>query len=78
MVLDHLLPSVQPQFLEWTPTSFEGSLATFYTILVEEHLKVVLGNKIISGKILFLPCSLSTFYQLRILPSIRRKQGYEL
>jgi hypothetical protein len=38
MVLDHLLPSIQPQFfLEWTRTSFEQSLAEFYTILLEEH-----------------------------------------
>jgi hypothetical protein len=29
---------VQPQsFLEWTHTSFEESLAEFYTILLEEH-----------------------------------------
>jgi hypothetical protein len=38
MVLDHLLPSVQPQsFLEWTRASFEQYLAEFYTILPEEH-----------------------------------------
>jgi hypothetical protein len=44
MVLDHLVPSVQPQtFLEWTHTSFEKSLEEFYTILLEEHLQVALG-----------------------------------
>jgi hypothetical protein len=43
MVLDHLLPSVQPQsFLEWTLTSFEQSLAEFYAILHEDHLQVAL------------------------------------
>jgi hypothetical protein len=43
MVLDHLLPSVQQlSFLEWTGTSFEQSLAGFYTILLEEHLQVAL------------------------------------
>jgi hypothetical protein len=43
MVLDHLLLSVQPQsFLEWTRTSFEQSVAEFYTILLEEHFKVAL------------------------------------
>jgi hypothetical protein len=43
MVLDNLLPSVQPQsFLEWTHTSSEQSLVEFYTILLEEHLKVAL------------------------------------
>jgi hypothetical protein len=43
MVFDHLLPSVQPQsFLEWTHTSFEQSLAEFYTIPLEEHLQVAL------------------------------------
>jgi hypothetical protein len=41
-MLDHILPSVQPQSsLEWTYTSFEQSLAEFYTILLE-HLHVVL------------------------------------
>jgi hypothetical protein len=29
-------------FLEWTRTSFKYSLAEFYTILLEEHLQVVL------------------------------------
>ena len=39
MVLDHLLPSIQPQsFLEWTRTSLEQFLVEFYTILLEEHL----------------------------------------
>jgi hypothetical protein len=43
MVLDHLLPSTQPQcFLEWTCTSFEQSLVEFYTILLEEYLQVAL------------------------------------
>jgi hypothetical protein len=43
MVLDHLLPSIQPQFfLERTPTSFERSLAEFYTIIIEEHFQIVL------------------------------------
>jgi hypothetical protein len=41
MVLDHLVSSLQLQsFLEWTGTSFEQSLAEFYTILLEEHLQV--------------------------------------
>jgi hypothetical protein len=43
MVLDHLLPSVQSQsFLEWTSTSFEQSVAEFYTILLEEHFQIAL------------------------------------
>jgi hypothetical protein len=43
MVLDNLLASIQPQsFLEWTRTSFEQSLAEFYTILPEEHLQIAL------------------------------------
>jgi hypothetical protein len=38
-----LLPSLQQQFfLEWTRTSFEYSLAEFYTINLEEHLQVAL------------------------------------
>jgi hypothetical protein len=37
MVLDHLLSSVQQQSLEWTQTSFEQSLAEFYTILKEQR-----------------------------------------
>jgi hypothetical protein len=43
MVLDHLLPSIQPQsFLEWTRTSTtsEQSLAECYAILLEEHIQV--------------------------------------
>jgi hypothetical protein len=41
MVLDHLLPSVQLQFiLEWIRTSLEPSVAEFYTILCEEPLEV--------------------------------------
>jgi hypothetical protein len=40
MVLDHPLPTVQQQSLEWTHTSFEQSVAEFYTILLEEHLQV--------------------------------------
>jgi hypothetical protein len=42
MVLDHLLPSVQQQSLEWIHTSFEQSLAEPYTILLEEHFQVAL------------------------------------
>jgi hypothetical protein len=43
LALDHHLPSAQPQsFLEWTRSSCEQSLAEFYTILLEEHLKVAL------------------------------------
>jgi hypothetical protein len=43
MVLDLLLPSIELQsFLEWTRTSFEQSLAEFYTIHLEEHLQVAL------------------------------------
>jgi hypothetical protein len=43
MVLDRLLLSIQPKsLLEWTRTSFEQSLAGFYTILLEEHLQVAL------------------------------------
>jgi hypothetical protein len=43
MVLDHLLPSAQPQsFLQWTLTSFEQSVAKFYTISLEEHIQVAL------------------------------------
>jgi hypothetical protein len=47
MVLDHLLPSVQPQsFLEWTRTSFEQSLAEFYTILLGGgNLSLILVSK---------------------------------
>jgi hypothetical protein len=53
MALDHLLPSMQPQsFLEWTSTSFEQSLAEFYTILIEEHLQVAL--EMLEVRILFL------------------------
>jgi hypothetical protein len=45
MVVDHLLPSIQQQsFLEWIRTSFEQSLAEFFTILLEEHLQVALGG----------------------------------
>jgi hypothetical protein len=42
MVSDHLLPSVQPQSLEWTHTIFEQSAAEFYTILLGEHLETAL------------------------------------
>jgi hypothetical protein len=43
MVMGHVLPSIQLQsFLEWTRTSFEQSIAEFYTILLEEHLQVAL------------------------------------
>jgi hypothetical protein len=42
-VLNHRLPSIQLQsFLEWTRTSFEPSLAEFYTFLLEEHIQVAL------------------------------------
>jgi hypothetical protein len=44
MALDHLLPSLQLQSLEWTRTSFEQSLVKFYTIILEEHLQVVLRD----------------------------------
>jgi hypothetical protein len=39
MAVDHLLPLVQPSFVEWTHTSFEQSLVEFYSILLEEHLQ---------------------------------------
>lgn len=43
MVLDHHLPSVQSQpFLKLTHANLEQSLTEFYTILVEEQLKVAL------------------------------------
>jgi hypothetical protein len=43
MVLDPLLPSIQPRsFLERIRTSFEQSVAEFYTILLEEYLQVAL------------------------------------
>jgi hypothetical protein len=42
MMLDHVLPSGELQSLEWTCTSFEQSLAEFYTILLEEHVQVAL------------------------------------
>jgi hypothetical protein len=43
MVLDHLLLPIQPQsFLECTRTSFEQSLAKFFTILLTEYLQVAL------------------------------------
>jgi hypothetical protein len=43
MVLDHLLPSIQPlSFLEWPRTSFEQSVAKFYTILLQEYLLIAL------------------------------------
>jgi hypothetical protein len=48
MVLDYLLPSVQPQsFLDWTHTSFEQSLAEFYTILFEEHFQVAVEMEVV-------------------------------
>jgi hypothetical protein len=41
MVLDHFLPVIQLQsFVEWIHTSFEQSLAEFYSILLEECLQV--------------------------------------
>jgi hypothetical protein len=43
MVPDLLLSSILPQFfLELTRTSFEQSLAEFYTILLTEYLQVAL------------------------------------
>jgi hypothetical protein len=40
MTLDLLLFSLQLRsFLEWTRTSFEQSVAEFYTIHLEEHLQ---------------------------------------
>jgi hypothetical protein len=45
MALDHLLPSLQPQSLEYTHTSFEQSLAEFYAIRPDEHLQVDLEMK---------------------------------
>jgi hypothetical protein len=42
MVLGHLLPSVQPQSLEWTHTSFEQFVVEFCAILLEENLQVAL------------------------------------
>jgi hypothetical protein len=38
--------------LEWTRTSFEHSLAEFYTILLEEHVQVAL--EMLGGGSLFL------------------------
>jgi hypothetical protein len=41
-VLGHLLLSINQQsFLEWTHSSLEQSLEEFYTILLVEHLQVV-------------------------------------
>jgi hypothetical protein len=43
MLLDRILPSVQPQsFLERTRTSFEQSLAKYYAIIVEGNLEAAL------------------------------------
>jgi hypothetical protein len=43
MVLDYLSPSIEPHsFMEWTLTSFEQSLAEFYTIFLEGHHHVAL------------------------------------
>jgi hypothetical protein len=43
VVLDQLLlPIISQSFLEWTLTSFEQSLAEFYTMLLEEHHQVAL------------------------------------
>jgi hypothetical protein len=51
MVLNHILPSIQPQsFLEWTRTSFEQSVKEFYIILLEEHLQVALEMLEVSVK----------------------------
>jgi hypothetical protein len=48
MVLDHFLPSIQPlSFLELTRTSFELSLAEFYTILLE-HLQAALEMLVVA------------------------------
>jgi hypothetical protein len=42
-VVDHLLPSLEPQaFLELTRTNFEEVIAEFYTILHDEHLQIAL------------------------------------
>jgi hypothetical protein len=35
--------------MEWTHTSFEQSVAEFYTVLIEEHLQVALGISDIFG-----------------------------
>jgi hypothetical protein len=41
MMLDHILPSMQPQsFLEWAHTSFEQSPAELFAIPHEEHIQV--------------------------------------
>jgi hypothetical protein len=43
MVLNQLLLSLQLQsILEWIRTNLEQSVVKFYTILLEEHLKVAL------------------------------------
>jgi hypothetical protein len=43
MVLEHILPSKQTHsFLEWTPTSFEQSVAESYTTLLENPLQIAL------------------------------------
>jgi hypothetical protein len=43
MVLDQLLPSIEPQsFLVWTRTGSEQHIAEFYAILLEEHFQVAL------------------------------------
>jgi hypothetical protein len=53
MVLDHLLPSIQPEsFLEWTRTSFVQSLADIYTPILQEHLHVAFRD--VGGGNLFL------------------------
>jgi hypothetical protein len=43
MVLDQVLPSMQPQsFLEWIPRSSKQPLEEIYVILLEERLQVAL------------------------------------
>jgi hypothetical protein len=63
MVLDNLLPSIQPQsFLEWTWTSFEQPLAEFYIIRLEEHLQVA-SEMLVVG-------ICSSFYSLQNSPEL--------
>jgi hypothetical protein len=40
MVLDQLFPSLEPQeFLQWTLSSFQKSVAELYTIFPQKHLE---------------------------------------
>jgi hypothetical protein len=62
--LNLLSPSVQPQsFLKWIRTSFEQSLAEFYTFFLEEHLQVAVTD-VLDGKV-FLTLSKSEVIQGR-------------